>query len=231
MSETLRPELAALQARLANTQDSIRHEAAAKRHSKGYRTARENLHDLVDSIASEKAARFLQLCDAFDLPVVTLTDTPGFMVGADSERQGAVRKMSRLLVAGASINVPLINVILRKAYGLGAIAMAGGSFVKPIYTAAWPSGEFGAMGLEGAVQLGYRKELDAIDDPAQREARFNELLARLYDLGKATESAAALEIDAVIDPIDTRRVIIQALNAARNDTRQRPKRRNMVDTW
>ncbi|MDX1694488.1 MAG: carboxyl transferase domain-containing protein, partial [Ketobacteraceae bacterium] len=185
----------------------------------------------IDSVASEKAARFLQLCDAFDLPVLSLTDTPGYMVGKDSEAQGAVRKISRLLVAGASITVPMVNIILRKAYGLGAIAMAGGSFVKPVYTAAWPTGEFGAMGLEGAVTLGYRKELDAVSDPAEREALFNRLLQRLYELGKATESAAALEIDAVIDPADTRKVIMQALNAATSLHRNKPRRRNMVDTW
>ena len=185
----------------------------------------------IDSVASEKAARFLQLCDAFDLPVLSLTDTPGYMVGVNSEREGAVRKMSRLLVSGASITVPLVNIILRKAYGLGAIAMAGGSFVKPVYTAAWPTGEFGAMGLEGAVTLGYRKELDAVEDPAEREALFNKLLQRLYELGKATESAAALEIDAVIDPVNTRKVVLQALAAATNNYRNRPQRRNMVDTW
>ncbi len=185
----------------------------------------------IDSVASEKAARFLQLCDAFDLPVLSLTDTPGYMVGVNSEQEGAVRKMSRLLVAGASSTVPLVNIVLRKAYGLGAIAMAGGSFVKPVYTASWPTGEFGAMGLEGAVTLGYRKELDAIEDPAEREALFNQLLQRLYELGKATESAAALEIDAVIDPVNTRKVVLQALAAARNQYRNRPRRRNMVDTW
>lgn len=185
----------------------------------------------IDSIASEKAARFLQLCDAFDLPVISLTDTPGYMVGVDSEKEGAVRKMSRLLVSGASITVPLVNIVLRKAYGLGAIAMAGGSFIKPVYTASWPTGEFGAMGLEGSVKLGYRKELDAVEDPAEREALFNQLVQRLYELGKATESAAALEIDAVIDPIDTRKVILQALSAVRNSYIGRPQRRNIVDTW
>ena len=109
--------------------------------------------------------------------------------------------------------------------------MAGGSFVKPIYTASWPTGEFGAMGLEGAVKLGHRKELDAVEDPTERETLFNELLQKLYEQGKATESAATLEIDAVIDPIDTRKVILQALSAATNSYKQKPKRRNMVDTW
>jgi len=184
----------------------------------------------VDVVASEKASRFLQLCDAFEIPIVVLTDTPGFMVGLDSERQAAVRRMSRLLVAGASVRVPMVNVVLRKAYGLGAIALAGGSLVKPVYTVAWPTGEFGAMGLEGAVQLGYRKELDAVEDPRERQVLFEKLLRRMYELGKATESASFLEIDAVIDPVDTRRTIVRALLAARGG-RRHPRRRSFVDTW
>ncbi|MCA9576000.1 MAG: carboxyl transferase domain-containing protein [Polyangiales bacterium] len=175
----------------------------------------QHLAGAVDSVAAEKTARFLTLCDAFRLPIVVLTDTPGFMVGVDSERQGAVRKMSQLMVAGASVTVPIVNIILRKAYGLGAMALAGGSLAKPIYTAAWPTGEVGAMGLEGAVQLGYRKELEAVSDPREREALFEQLLRKLYAQGKATESASFLEIDAVIDPADTRRTIVRALLAAR----------------
>jgi len=184
----------------------------------------------VDVVASEKAARFLQLCDAFEIPIVVLTDTPGYMVGLDSERQAAVRRMSRLLVAGASVRVPMVNIILRKAYGLGAIALAGGSLVKPVYTAAWPTGEFGAMGLEGAVHLGYRKELDAVQDPEERRVLFEQLLRRMYELGKATESASFLEIDAVIDPADTRATILRALLAARGG-RRHGRRRSFVDTW
>ena len=115
----------------------------------------------------------------------------------------------------ASVTVPIVNIILRKAYGLGAMALAGGSLAKPIYTAAWPTGEVGAMGLEGAVQLGYRKELEAVSDPREREALFEQLLRKLYAQGKATESASFLEIDAVIDPADTRRTIVRALLAAR----------------
>jgi len=168
----------------------------------------------VDVVASEKLTRFLELCDAFGMPIVVLTDTPGFMVGLESERLGAVRTMSRLLNAGARVKVPIVNIVIRRAYGLGAIALAGGSLRRPVYTAAWPSGEFGAMGLEGAVQLGYRKELDAIEDEVARKALFQELLERMYQLGRATESASFLEIDAVIDPIDTRTTILRALAAA-----------------
>ncbi len=168
----------------------------------------------VDSQASEKAARFLRICNALGLPLLSLTDTPGFMVGPDSERVGAVRSMSSLFLAGAALSVPVVTIFLRKGYGLGAMAMAGGSFVRPVYAASWPTGEFGGMGLEGAVRLGFRKELDAVAEPAERETLFQQLLARMYEVGKATEAAAHLEIDAVIDPADTREVVTRALEAA-----------------
>ncbi|MEE4146152.1 MAG: carboxyl transferase domain-containing protein [Halieaceae bacterium] len=174
----------------------------------------QQLGGAVDAQASEKAARFLRLCDAFRLPVLSLTDTPGFMVGPDSEKQGAVRSMSSLFLAGAAMTVPVVAIFLRKGYGLGAMAMTGGSFVRPVYAASWPTGEFGGMGLEGAVRLGYKKELDAVADPAGREALFQQLLARMYEVGKATEAAAHLEIDAVIDPADTRAVVLRAFAAA-----------------
>jgi len=176
----------------------------------------QQLGGAVDAQASEKAARFLQICDAFKLPLLSLTDTPGFMVGPDSEVQGAVRRMSSLFLAGAGMSVPIVAIFLRKGYGLGAMAMTGGSFINPVYAASWPTGEFGGMGLEGAVRLGFKKELDAVADPAEREALFQQLLARMYELGKASEAAAYLEIDAVIDPADTRAVILRALAAAGN---------------
>ena len=174
----------------------------------------QQLGGAVDSVAAEKASRFLRICDALCLPVLSLTDTPGFMVGPDSERQGAVRSMSNLFLAGAALRVPLVAVFLRKGYGLGAMAMTGGSFVRPVYAASWPTGEFGGMGLEGAVRLGYLKELDAVADGAEREALFQQLVARMYESGKATEAAAHLEIDAVIDPAHTRSVILRAFAAA-----------------
>jgi acetyl-CoA carboxylase carboxyltransferase component len=191
----------------------------------------QQLGGAIDSQAAAKAARFLQLCDAFGLPVVSLTDTPGYMVGVDSEREGAVRKMSRLMVAGASITVPLVNIILRKAYGLGAMAMAGGGFTRPVYIAAWPTGECGGMGLEGAVQLGFKKELAEVQDPVAKQALFDQLLQMMYDKGKATEAAAFLEFDAVIDPVETRAVITRALASAREGQASRGRRRNMVDVW
>ncbi len=169
----------------------------------------------VDSEAAEKAAKFLESCNAFGLPVVSLTDTPGFMVGPDNEREAAVRRMSNLFLAGAKLTVPVVAVFLRKGYGLGAMAMVGGSFLNPVYSASWPTGEFGGMGLEGAVRLGYKKELEAIANVAEREALFDKLLARAYEVGKATEAASHLEIDAVIDPADTRSVLVKALAGSR----------------
>ena len=174
----------------------------------------QQLGGAVDAESAEKAARFLGLCDAFGLPVLSLTDTPGFMVGPASERQAAVRRMSSLFITGARLQVPVVAVFLRKGYGLGAMAMTGGSFLAPVYAAAWPTGEFGGMGLEGAVRLGYRKELEAVEDPAEREQLFEQLLAKMYEAGKATEAASFLEIDAVIDPADTRAEVLRALRAA-----------------
>jgi len=166
----------------------------------------------VDSVSAEKAAEFLNLCDAFELPIVSLTDTPGFMVGPDSEEEGAVGKMASLFIAGAALSSPIVAIFLRKAYGLGAMAMVGGSFLDPLYSAAWPTGEFGAMGLEGAVRLGFKKELELQNDPDERAELFESLVAKMYDAGKATEMASHLEIDAVIDPAKTRGFIVQALN-------------------
>ena len=176
----------------------------------------QQLGGAVDAQAAEKAARFLQICDAFGLPVLSLTDTPGFMVGPDSETQAAVRRMSALFLAGAKMRVPLVAIFLRKGYGLGAMAMTGGSFVAPVYSASWPTGEFGGMGLEGAVRLGFKKELEAEVDPVAREKLFDLLVARAYEMGKATEAASFLEIDAVIDPADTRAVVLRALAATRS---------------
>jgi acetyl/propionyl-CoA carboxylase alpha subunit/acetyl-CoA carboxylase carboxyltransferase component len=187
-----------------------------------------HLGGAIDGDGAEKAARFLQLCDAFGLPVLSLCDTPGFMVGPESEDAGAVRRVSRQFIAGAKLRTPLLTVVTRKGYGLGAQAMAGGSFHSPLFIAAWPTGEFGGMGLEGAVRLGYRKELEAETDPVKHKALFDQLVARLYAAGKAVSMAAALEIDAVIDPADTRRWILGGLDAASGVTRPWDVR---VDSW
>jgi len=170
----------------------------------------------VDAEAAEKTAKFIRLCDNFDIPIVSLCDSPGFMVGPASEEQAAVRRMAQLFIAGAKLTTPLVTIFLRKGYGLGAMAMAGGSFHKPIYSASWPSGEFGGMGLEGAVRLGYKKELEAVTEGEERDALFNQLVDKMYERGKATEAAAHLEIDAVIDPADTRAVIVRAFESRGN---------------
>jgi len=186
-----------------------------------------HLGGAIDADAADKAARFMQLCDAFGLPLVSLVDTPGFMVGPEIETRAQVRHVSRMFVVGAQLHVPLFAVILRKGYGLGAMAMTGGGFHAPAATAAWPSGEFGAMGLEGAVRLGYRKELEAMPPGPQRDALFRELLARQYAAGKAINMAATLEIDAVIDPASTRAWLASGLASAPRT----PGSRRFIDPW
>jgi acetyl/propionyl-CoA carboxylase alpha subunit/enoyl-CoA hydratase/carnithine racemase len=187
-----------------------------------------HLGGAIDRDAADKAARFLQLCDAFGLPVVSLCDTPGFMVGPDAERTATVRHFARLFLVGANLRVPLVALVLRKAYGLGAMAMMGGSTRAPLATAAWPSGEFGGMGLEGAVRLGHRRELEAIADPAERARVFEERVAELYERGKAVNAAAALEIDAVIDPAGSRDWVLAALGRC---PVPRPGHRPFIDAW
>ena len=171
----------------------------------------QHLGGAIDADAADKAARFMQLCNAHGLPLVSLVDTPGFMVGPHSEQQAQVRHVSRLFVAAAHLRVPFFSVVLRKGYGLGAMAMTAGGFHSPLMTVAWPTGEFGAMGLEGAVRLGYRKELEALPEGLERDALFEQLLARHIEQGSALNMAATLEIDAVIDPADTRRWLVAGL--------------------
>ena len=171
-----------------------------------------HLGGAIDGDAADKAAAFLRLCQAHRLPVVSLVDTPGFMVGPEVERTAVVRRFGAMFVAGARLTVPVCAVVLRKAYGLGAMAMTAGDLHRPAVTVAWPTGEFGGMGLEGAVRLGYRKELDAIDDPAARRARYDELVAEYYNRGRALSTATAFEIDDVIDPAGTRAVLAAALS-------------------
>ena len=195
-----------------------------------------HLAGAIDAANADKAARFLQLCEAFGLPVLSLCDTPGFMVGPEAEETALVRHVSRMFVVGASLTVPFACVITRKAYGLGAQAMAAGSFRRPLFTVAWPTGELGGMGLEGAVRLGCRRELDGIDDPDERAAAFDAMVARAYEHGKAVHVAEHFEIDDVIDPAVTRRRFVHALQAAgrsRSDDGSDGdgRRRPFVDTW
>jgi acetyl-CoA carboxylase carboxyltransferase component len=174
-----------------------------------------HLGGAIDADAADKAARFMQLCNAHGLSLVSLVDTPGFMVGPDTEATAQVRHVSRLFIAAAHLRVPYLSVVLRKGYGLGAMAMTAGGFHSPLFTVAWPTGEFGAMGLEGAVRLGFKKELEAVPDGPERQAFYDQLVARQYDNGSAIHMAATLEIDAVIDPAQTRNWIVAALQAAK----------------
>ncbi len=183
----------------------------------------------IDADAADKCARFLQLADAFGLPVVSLCDTPGFMVGPDAERTATVRHLTRMVVTGANITVPFGLVVLRKAYGLGAQAMAAGSLKVPQFAISWPTGEFGPMGLEGAIKLGFRKELEAVQDEQERRQRFEQMVAMAYEHGKALNVASVFEIDDVIDPADTRRWITTALAPAAS--REPGKKRAFIDTW
>jgi acetyl-CoA carboxylase carboxyltransferase component len=190
-----------------------------------------HLGGAIDAEGADKAARFLALCDAHDLPVVSFCDTPGFMVGPDAERTGQVRHFGRLFVVGANLDVPLFTVVLRKGYGLGAQAMAGGSFRAPVFTVSWPTGEFGGMGLEGAVRLGFRRELEAVADAGEREQLYRQLVERSYERGRALNVATYQEIDDVIDPAETRARLAAGLGACPRPPGRPGKKRAWVDTW
>jgi acetyl-CoA carboxylase carboxyltransferase component len=187
----------------------------------------QHLGGAIDADAADKAARFMQLCNVHGLPLLSLVDTPGFMVGPDTEAMAQVRHVSRMFVAAAHLRVPFLSVVLRKGYGLGAMAMTAGGFHAPLCTVAWPSAEFGAMGLEGAVRLGFKKELEAVADSAARDALFAQLLAQQVENGSALAMASSLEIDAVIDPADTRAYLVRGLAAGRVDE----LRGAAIDTW
>jgi acetyl-CoA carboxylase carboxyltransferase component len=188
----------------------------------------QHLGGAIDSDASDKMARFLALCDAFGLPVVSLCDTPGFMVGPKAEATGLVRHASRLFAVAASLTVPLFAVVLRRGYGLGAQAMTGGHFHAPVFTVSWPTGEFGAMGVEGAVRLALRRQLEALPDEAAREQLVQQAVAYQSERGKAISMASYLEIDGVIDPAETRAWITRGL-ASMPPAPARPRR--FLDTW
>lgn len=187
-----------------------------------------HLGGAIDGDAGEKGGRFLQLCDVYGIPVLSLCDTPGFMVGPDSEKTAAVRRGSRLIVASANLSVPLFSIVTRKGYGLGGQAMMGGSTHEPFFTIAWPTAELGPMGLEGAVELGFKKELDATIDSTARQALFDKLVSELYSKGKAVSVASVFEIDAVIDPAETRTWVSRGLKTAQRTSR---KSKRYVDVW
>jgi acetyl-CoA carboxylase carboxyltransferase component len=188
------------------------------------------LSGAIDSDGSDKAARFIQLCDAFALPILSLVDTPGFMVGPESERTAMVRHCSRLFLNAATASVPFVSVVVRRAFGLGAQAMTGGAFHAPALNLAWPSGEFGAMGVEGAVKLALRRELDSIADEAERALRVSELVAAIREQSTALNMATHFEIDDVIDPAETRGRISQTLRSA-PPPQAGARRRTLIDSW
>jgi acetyl-CoA carboxylase carboxyltransferase component len=192
----------------------------------------KHLGGAIDADAADKAARFLQLCDAFDLPLLFLCDTPGFMVGPAAERTATVRHFARMFLGGANVSVPTGTIVLRKGYGLGAQAMAGGGFKAPLFTVAWPTSEFGGMGLEGAVRLGMRRELEAIEDPQERERAYEQMVAAAYERGQGVNMAAYGEIDDVIDPADSRRWIATLFDEHTGQWwRRTEKKRPNVDAW
>jgi acetyl-CoA carboxylase carboxyltransferase component len=191
-----------------------------------------HLGGAIDAHAADKAARFMQLCDAFELPVLLLCDTPGFMVGPAAERTALVRHVARMFLVGANLTVPIGTIVLRKGYGLGAQAMAGGGFKAGLFTVGWPTSEFGGMGLEGAVRLGMRRELEAIDDPRERERVFQATVQAAYEHGRGLNMAAYGEIDDVIDPADSRRWVRMLFDGLAGTWRERQgKKRPHVDAW
>ena len=191
----------------------------------------KHLGGAIDAPAGDKAARFMQLCDAFDIPIISLCDTPGFMVGPEAEKTAIVRHVARMFVTGASLTVPLFGIVLRKGYGLGAQSMIGGGFHASFFTVAWPTGEFGGMGLEGYVRLGFRKEMEAIEDPVEREEYYRAKVDELYANGKAVSIASVLEIDEVIDPADTRQWIMAGLRSVPKPEPRATKKRPCIDAW
>jgi acetyl-CoA carboxylase carboxyltransferase component len=191
-----------------------------------------HLGGAIDADGADKAARFMQLCDAYGLPLLMLCDTPGFMVGPDAERTATVRHFSRLFVTAANLEVPTGTIVLRKGYGLGAQAMAAGSFKAPLFTIGWPTSEFGAMGLEGAVRLSMRRELEAIDDEDERQRVYESMVATAYERGRGVNMASYFEIDDVIDPADSRRWIRTLFDDTAPGWWERPaRRRPNIDTW
>jgi len=190
-----------------------------------------HLGGAIDSDAADKATRFMQLCDAFDVPILFLCDTPGNMVGPEVEKTALVRHCCRMFVTGSSVTVPFFTIVLRKAYGLGAQGMAGGSFKAPFLAVSWPTGEFGGMGLEGAVKLGFRKELAALDNPVERKALYDKMVEKMYQHGKALSTATYFEIDDVIDPAESRRWIVSALRSVPPPVPRTGKKRPCIDTW
>jgi acetyl-CoA carboxylase carboxyltransferase component len=190
-----------------------------------------HLGGAIDADAADKAARFMQLCDAHDVPLLSLNDNPGNMVGPEAEKTALVRHCCRTYLIGANLTIPTFFVMTRKSYGLGKLAMTGGSMRVGMFAVAWPTGEFGGMGLEGQVKLGRRRELAAIEDPAERLAAYERMVAELYEKGKALNAGSLFQVDEVIDPAETRRWIVAGLRSLPPAPVREGKRRPCVDGW
>jgi acetyl-CoA carboxylase carboxyltransferase component len=190
-----------------------------------------HLAGAIDTDGSDKGARFLQLCDAFDLPVISIMDCPGMMVGPEVEKTALVRHCARMFNIGANLSVPMFGLIIRKAYGLGVQAMCGASSMVPFFCVAWPTAEFAGMNIEGAVKLGFRNDLAAIEDPEERLKLYNEMVAESYERAKAVNSAPYFGVDDVIDPADSRRWIVRGMNSLPPAEPRKTKKRANIDTW
>ena len=191
-----------------------------------------HLSGAIDSDAADKGARFLQLCDTFDIPVLSLMDCPGIMSGPDYERTALLRHVGRLFVTGANMTTPLFGVVLRKAYGMGVRAMCGGSSLEPFFTVAWPTAEFADMTLDGRVELMFGEELHAVEDPHERQTIRDRLLDAHVERARAVNSGGTnYGIDDVIDPADTRAWIAQGLASIPKPAPRTEKKRPNVDTW
>jgi acetyl-CoA carboxylase carboxyltransferase component len=190
-----------------------------------------HLGGAIDSDAADKAVRFMQLCDAHDIPLLSLNDNPGNMVGPEAEKTALIRHCCRSYLIGANLSVPMFLVCIRKSYGLGKLAMIGGGMRLGVFSIAWPTGEFGGMGLEGQVKLGRRKELAAIADPAERRAAYDQMVAELYEKGRAINQAVGYAVDDVIDPAETRRWVVAGLRSVPPPLPREGKKRPCVDGW
>ncbi|GBG25616.1 Pyruvate carboxylase [Hondaea fermentalgiana] len=180
-----------------------------------------HLSGALDGDSCAKAADFLTLCETHRLPVVNLIDTPGFIVGQEFERTGLVKHCARLFKVTSTMTTPYMSIVLRKSYGLGAMAMAGGALQhQNMFTVAWPTGEFGGMGLEGAVSLTYSKRLSEIEDLKERQAKFDELVQKAHDRGSAQVLANDFAIDDIIDPKDSRYWIRRCVEIAQYSSKR-----------
>ena len=164
----------------------------------------EHLGGSIESFGSDKAARFAKICDSWNIPICTLVDTPGMMIGPEAEKTALVRRTSNLIVTLGNVKTPRFSVVLRKCYGLGSNTILFGNERAPSFTVAWPTAEFGGMNLEAAVRLGARDQLAAIDDLEERAALYEKLVAEAYERGGPLRAAETYRVDSVIDPMETR---------------------------